>query len=496
MNTEYKLLLSYPITKKKVYGYNEAMLDGSSQRFTKGQGIFTQTSHTHLLALHIIAQNLKVPCVVLEAPTEEDFREEVKKGYTHVALQSFSMQTEELFEMARIAKHINPQIKVIAGGYGIASVYDAIEKNPSLKPLIDYFCEGEGIEFCRKLFGEDTSAPIVQYLPLVSSSYPWFDYYKEGDCATILGGLGCTGLCEFCYTSHTFKGRYIEVANAEQIFNTMKMIMRNNPQLDSFIIYDEDFLKYEKKARRLGELICNDKEFGLRRLNYYCFGSNRSIAQYDFEELVLMGIQILFVGVESFYPDMLVSKNIEEKRSGRDIRETIRQLHKHGIYTLGAIIFGFDHHNRQNIVAEKRAFIELETTWYQINLLCAGPGTALWERMKKEGRVYEDFDYSMVHHYGVPLKHPNFERYELLDFVDKMYGEVYEFGGPTVLRILNISLNGYEYCKKSKNPLLYNDKAQYHERACKDTIVMMKAVKTYAPNGLVVKKSGGSRKKI
>jgi len=489
MNKNYKLLLSCPISPLPTYGYNESLLDGSANRFTKGQDIFTETSHTHHLGIHIIAQNLQIPCTVLETPTEQAFIEEVKQDYTHVALQCFALLTDRVIKMAKIVKEVSPQIKVIVGGYGIACIKDAIQKDPGLEKYFDYLCEGEGIRFCRELFGEDVNAPIQQYLSLVSSAIPWLDYYKKGNSAAILSGLGCTNMCEFCYTSHVFRGRHIEIYNAEEIFQTMKMILRDNPNLDSFIIYDEDFLKHKDKAKKLGNLICQDKEFGLKKINYYCFASNRSVSQYDFEELILMGAQVLFIGVESFYPDILASKNIASKRSGRDIRDTFKQLHRHGIYTLGSIIFGFDHHDRQNIHAEKRAFIELEPMWSQVCLFVAGPGTTLWERLKKGGCIYEDSSYKEIHSYGTHLRHPNFERYELLDFVEKIYREIYEFGGPAVLRILNVSLNGYEFCKKSKNPLLSRDKAQYHEDVCKNAIVMMKAVRTFAPNGLVVKKA-------
>ncbi|MFC1631454.1 B12-binding domain-containing radical SAM protein [Candidatus Omnitrophota bacterium] len=471
------------------YGNNESLLDGSAQRFTKGQGIFTETSHTHHLGMHIIAQNLLIPCTVLETPTEQAFIKELKQGYTHVALQCFALLTDKVIKMAKIVKQVSPQTKVIVGCYGIACIKDAISKDSSLEKYFDYLCEGEGIEFCKKLFAEDIAAPIKQYLPLVSSGIPWLDYYKPGNCSAILSGLGCTNMCEFCYTSHVFKGRYIEIYDAEQIFQTMKMIIRDNPDLDSFIIYDEDFLKHKDKAKRLGRLIRQDDEFGLKKINYYCFASNSSTSQYDFEELVLMGVQTLFLGVESFYPNALACKNISTKRNGNDIRDTVKQLHNHGIYTLGAIIFGFDHHNRDNIQAEKKAFIELEPNLYQVNLFAAGPGTTLWERLKKEGRVYEDSSYKEIHSYGTHLRHPNFERYELLDFVEKMYSEIYEFGGPKALRILNVSLNGYQFCKKSKNPLLNRDKLWYHEDVCKKVAVMIKAIRALAPNKLVAEKA-------
>ena len=45
--------------------FNTSPTDVFNQRFSRGSGIFTLQGHLHMNALHVIAQNISIPSVVL-----------------------------------------------------------------------------------------------------------------------------------------------------------------------------------------------------------------------------------------------------------------------------------------------------------------------------------------------------------------------------------------------------------------------------------------------
>ncbi len=75
-----KLLLTTAVYPFPSLPQSEAATDVMGQRFTRGNDIFTMVSHTHAGALHLLAQNLQFPTVVLEYPRWKQFAREVAKG--------------------------------------------------------------------------------------------------------------------------------------------------------------------------------------------------------------------------------------------------------------------------------------------------------------------------------------------------------------------------------------------------------------------------------
>src|SRR3990172_8804021 len=113
-----RILFTTPTQPYPTQFCNDSLTDLTSQRFTKGQDIFTLSGHMHCHAVHILAQNISAPPRVLEFPHWEDFEEEVKKGYDYVGVSYFSNHTATVEEMCRRVKELSPRSKVVLGSLG------------------------------------------------------------------------------------------------------------------------------------------------------------------------------------------------------------------------------------------------------------------------------------------------------------------------------------------------------------------------------------------
>jgi hypothetical protein len=78
--------------------------------------------------------------------------------------------------------------------------------------------------------------------------------------------------------------------------------------------------------------------------------------------------------------------------------ERIQTLHDHDVSIFGCFIFGLDH-DRPDVFEQTRSFIEEQIDVPQISMLTPFPGTALYRRLRREGRLlHEDWSqYDITH---------------------------------------------------------------------------------------------------
>jgi radical SAM superfamily enzyme YgiQ (UPF0313 family) len=97
----------------------------------------------------------------------------------------------------------------------------------------------------------------------------------------------------------------------------------------------------------------------------------------------------VFVGIETPNEDSLTecSKN---QNQGRDLVESVKRLQRAGLQVQGGFIVGFDN-DPPSIFQQQIDFIQKSgIVTAMVGLLQAPPGTRLFERMKKEGRLVND----------------------------------------------------------------------------------------------------------
>jgi haloalkane dehalogenase len=155
-----------------------------------------------------------------------------------------------------------------------------------------------------------------------------------------------------------------------------------------------------------------------------------------------------------------------------------------GIRTVGSWICGWDFHDHTNVLEDLNYFVALSPTYQQLTRLSPFPGTALWQQLRDEGRL-QDVPWEDVHFWSGTQKNLGLEDHETLNMVEFGYDLLYRTWGPSMLRRLEVELNGYEYCKRSSNPLLSNHKSLFYKKQCGMVWTLLAAMERFAPNGMV-----------
>ena len=104
------------------------------------------------------------------------------------------------------------------------------------------------------------------------------------------------------------------------------------------------------------------------------------------EMMVEAGFDSVFIGIETPNEESLAECNKKQNRD-RDLLESIKVIQRAGLQVQGGFIVGFDS-DTPSIFQRQMEFIqESGIVTAMVGLLNAPPGTLLYERMKKEGRL-------------------------------------------------------------------------------------------------------------
>ena len=478
-----QLLFTTPTFPYPTLPANDSLTDATGQRFTKGDDLFTIISHTHCFANHILAQNVDTPSVLLEYPRWDDFTKEVDKGYPLLGISCLPVHLDQVMKMCEYVRKRSPGTKIMIGSYG-GQAFSAKYDQETQKKYVDYVVHGEGVKFLRELLGEETNRPINQRLmPKAGGSLQFLTKFPKGAVGFLVSGLGCPGGCDFCATTALYDRRRIEMLTPEELVEHISLYHKHFPKVSHVFVIEEDHFRHPEYLIKIRDYWQNNPEV-VESLDWFAFGSVDHIGKfaqkYGWDALSELGIGAIFIGVESKF----AGEHGYEKRDEIDARMVFDKLHSMGIRTVGAWICGWDFHNHSNMYEDLNYFISLYPTYQQLTRLSPFPGTMLWERLKEEGRVKE-VPWEDVHFWSGAQKNMSLEEHETLNLTEYGYDLMYKTWGPSILRRLDVQLNGYAYCIKSPNPVLRRHKARFFKRQCAMMWTMIYAMERHAPNGVV-----------
>jgi radical SAM superfamily enzyme YgiQ (UPF0313 family) len=452
-----KILFTSPCGPYPKLPIDKDPVDYFYYRNTYRQRMFQLRSFQSWHSLHFLAQNIAIDSVVLENPSFTGFQKEVNEGKYEIIAIGFTIPlTAKVLEMVDWIKANHPSIEIILGGYGTAIFKESYEISTHLKSLVDRICFGDGNHFMnsviREKWGIENHRPIKQDLIPLSNSFfrTRIELFKQ---IVLVSGLGCVYGCSFCATSSQFNKKYIPFFNGQQLFENLYQQFIKLRDIQSAIIYDEDFLHNRKRVLEFTEHFQNSE---LQNSSFLLtiFASVQSINRYSIEELVACGIGTIFIGVETLSDEVLSSEGLV-KRKG-EITEIFDQLHAHGINTLGSLVIGWDSQTEELAKADASQFIELNPTFYQVIPLHVIPGTKLWEDMKRENRISDKYSFDLDGISEMNFDTKTFSHSEALKLVFSTYSGLVEQGGPWPFRLFENLIKGYLTLKDNNNPLLQN----------------------------------------
>jgi radical SAM superfamily enzyme YgiQ (UPF0313 family) len=394
---------------------------------TLEQGPFSLRLFHRTWGLMFLRENVSVPCTLLDFPTRARFVRELRRGrYDAVGISAIVVNVGKVAEMCRLVREHSPRSKVIVGGH-VTSIPDLATRIDA-----DHIVRGEGIAWLRGFVGDDPSAPIRH--PLIPSGFGMrvmglrAPESRRSRAATIVPSVGCPMGCNFCTTSAFFggKGHYINFYNTgAELFEVMCDAERRLGAR-TFFMMDENFLLHKRRALELLECMRrHEKAWSL-----YVFSSANAIRQYEMRQLVDLGVEWIWLGLESARSDYV-------KLDGADTLALTRALQSHGICVLGSTIVGLEHHTPGNVWEDLDRAISHDTVFHQFMLYTPMPGTPLYRQISAEGRLRDDVDLADVHgQFGFNFHHPAISRAQSKELLDAAFRADYERNGPSLYRLM------------------------------------------------------------
>jgi radical SAM superfamily enzyme YgiQ (UPF0313 family) len=277
-------------------------------------------------------------------------------------------------------------LKVVAGGPLFIYEREAF-------PEVDTFILNEG-ELTLPAFLEDMKAgrpqPVYaaeEYADLRLTPIPRWELVDFGSYATmnLQFSRGCPFNCDFCNVT-ALLGHRPRTKASSQILAELDSLYQSGWRGSVFFV-DDNFIGNKKilKSELLPALIAwrADKP-GIT------FSTEASINLADDDTLMQLlaqaGFTSVFIGIETPDEDSLASCQ-KKQNLRRDLVGDVRRIIRAGLQVQGGFIVGFDA-DLPSIFQRQIDFIQKSgIVTAMVGLLQAPPGTRLYERMRREGRL-------------------------------------------------------------------------------------------------------------
>jgi radical SAM superfamily enzyme YgiQ (UPF0313 family) len=452
------------------------------RQVTRAQGLFSPRAVHHQFSLDYIAENLETPTVVLQYPSKAELIRELKKGYDYVGVAFIMAVMHKMKETVALIRKYSPQSKIILGGYG------TVLNDEVLKPYGDYFCREEGVAFMRRLLGEPEIAMPYKH-PLIISGLRVFGQ-KVSRTGMIFAGLGCPNGCDFCCTSHFFSRKHIRLLpDGKDIFAVIERYHAVDPNL-LFVILDEDFLLNKKRAMEFRDCVIKSG----KTLSIFAFASIKAISQYTVEEILEMGLDGFWIGYEG-------TRSGYAKQQGRSAEAIFNEFREHGIAVLASMIVGFDYQTPEVVAQELDGLMKLKPALAQFLIYGPVPGTPFYERVIKDNLLHDVYtkDRELYYHsadgFTTMIKHPTLSAEAIEDLQRWCFEQDFQRLGPSIFRVLETQLLGYQKLRNSPNPLLRR-KAEFFARELRKAYPVFLAGRLLGPNAAVRRSLGELEQRV
>jgi radical SAM superfamily enzyme YgiQ (UPF0313 family) len=232
---------------------------------------------------------------------------------------------------------------------------------------------------------------------------------------------GCPFTCEFCDIIEIF-GRVPRVKRPAQVVAELEALHALGHRGEVFIV-DDNFIGNKKAARAiLGELARWQQQADYPFTFYTEASLNLAGDDRCIAAMRAAAFTSVFIGIETPDPEAL-KKTGKRQNVGVDILAALDKLTAAGLEVMAGFIVGFDGDGPESFAAQRELLRDAPLPLAMAGLLTALPGTALWRRLEREGRLRSHSD-------GDAFARPNFvptmpER-ELVAGYAELLGALYE----------------------------------------------------------------------
>lgn len=246
------------------------------------------------------------------------------------------------------------------------------------------------------------AAPPGWFPDVARAPLPRFDLLQVGRYASmsVQYSRGCPYRCEFCDVIEIF-GRRPRVKAPEQVLRELDSLYALGYRGSVFFV-DDNFIGNRPAVRELLPRIRDWQIDHGRPFEFYTEASVNLAADPELTRaMVEAGFSSVFLGIETPSTEALRSAN-KHQNLKLDLREAVETLTRAGLECMGGFIVGFDHDTPECFDAQREFILGSPLPLAMVGVLTALPGTALWKRLEREGRLRERSG-------GDQFGRPNFE---------------------------------------------------------------------------------------
>jgi hopanoid biosynthesis associated radical SAM protein HpnJ len=344
--------------------------------------------------------------------------------------------------MAEMMKDRNPKLKVAFVGPPVtvepekilrsSTAIDFVVRREFDHQIVD-FANGKPLEeipgVSFRVNGEVKHNPEGGYienldeLPWVSKTYRRDLDFRRYNVPFLLNPFisfytsrGCPALCTFCLWPQTHSGHRWRLRSGDDVANEVRWALENFEGLKE-IFFDDDTFNYRKE--RTIELCQKLKPL---KFTWSC----TSRVTTDYETLKAMreaGCRLMIVGYESGDPQIL--KNIKKGATIEMARRFTENAHKLGLTIHGDFIVGLPGETRESIRRTIDFAKQLDCETIQVSVAHPYPGTEFYDYVQQNGLITIDAMTDEQGHQLPNIVYPGLDRAELMDWVERFYGEYY-----------------------------------------------------------------------
>ena len=285
-----------------------------------------------------------------------------------------------------IARCKEAGLKVVAGGPLFTSEYEMFDE-------VDHFVLNEA-ELTLPAFLQDLNRGCLrriytttEFADIQQTPIPMWELIDLNRYATmsIQFSRGCPFNCDFCNVTALF-GHRPRIKTSKQIIAELDRLHQLGWGGQVFFV-DDNFIGNKKYL--MTELLPSLIEWHKGKRGFL-FNTEASINLADNEDLMKLmveaGFDTVFVGIETPDEESLAECN-KRQNKGRNLIESVKSIQRTGLQVQGGFIVGFDS-DGPSIFQRQIDFIQNSgIVTAMVGLLQAPPGTKLYERLKKEGRL-------------------------------------------------------------------------------------------------------------
>jgi radical SAM superfamily enzyme YgiQ (UPF0313 family) len=225
-------------------------------------------------------------------------------------------------------------------------------------------------------FPDMTSVPVPRFELLDLAKYA---------SVSVQYSRGCPYQCEFCDIIEIF-GRKPRVKTPEQVVDELEAIHRLGYQGTLFFV-DDNFIGNKPAVKRLLPIVRNWQRTRGHPFEFYTEASVDLAADSQLlRGMVDAGFSSVFLGIET--PSV---KALEQAKKLQNLRldpsEAIDRITRAGLEVMGGFIVGFDSDGPEIFALQREFLARQPIPLAMVGMLTAMPGTALWRRLKTEGRL-------------------------------------------------------------------------------------------------------------